>query len=96
MEWSEWVGLRGVKLGRQGQPDISDSTPSFALLDVQGPVIVTYVYQLVDGEVSHRARFFLTFRSRSTRSSTGNRSRLGKRSQKRRRGSCMDESADES
>ena len=29
-----------------------DATPSFALLDVQGPVIVTYVYQLVDGEVS--------------------------------------------
>jgi hypothetical protein len=28
-----------------------DATPSFALLDVQGPVIVTYVYQLVDGEV---------------------------------------------
>ncbi|BEJ15603.1 hypothetical protein CspHIS471_0502080 [Cutaneotrichosporon sp. HIS471] len=34
-----WSGLDG------------DSTPSFALLDVQGPVIVTYVYQLVDGEV---------------------------------------------
>lgn len=30
----------------------SDATPSFALMDVQGPVIVTYVYQLVDGEVS--------------------------------------------
>ena len=30
---------------------IRDATPSFALLDVQGPVIVTYVYQLVDGEV---------------------------------------------
>jgi hypothetical protein len=30
----------------------SDATPSFALLDVQGPVIVTYVYQLVEGEVS--------------------------------------------
>ncbi|WVN88236.1 uncharacterized protein L203_103437 [Cryptococcus depauperatus CBS 7841] len=25
--------------------------PSFALMDIQGPVIVTYVYQLVDGEV---------------------------------------------
>lgn len=32
--------------------DSSDSTPSFALMDIQGPVIVTYVYQLVDGEVS--------------------------------------------
>lgn len=30
----------------------SEATPSFALLDIQGPVIVTYVYQLVDGEVS--------------------------------------------
>ncbi|RSH87329.1 Vacuolar protein sorting-associated protein 29 [Saitozyma podzolica] len=28
-----------------------DATPSFALMDVQGPVIVTYVYQLVEGEV---------------------------------------------
>ncbi|EIW78713.1 Metallo-dependent phosphatase [Coniophora puteana RWD-64-598 SS2] len=26
-------------------------TPSFALLDIQGPVVVTYVYQLVDNEV---------------------------------------------
>lgn len=31
----------------------SEATPSFALMDVQGPVIVTYVYQLVDGEASH-------------------------------------------
>jgi hypothetical protein len=30
-----------------------EATPSFALLDVQGPVIVTYVYQQVDGEVSY-------------------------------------------
>jgi hypothetical protein len=29
----------------------SEATPSFALLDIQGPVVVTYVYQLVDGEV---------------------------------------------
>ena len=26
-------------------------TPSFALLDIQGTVVVTYVYQLVEGEV---------------------------------------------
>ena len=39
--------------GCKGIADESrDATPSFALLDVQGPVIVTYVYQLVDGEVS--------------------------------------------
>ena len=29
----------------------SDPTPSFALLDIQGPVVVTYVYQLIEGEV---------------------------------------------
>jgi len=28
-----------------------EATPSFALMDIQGPVVVTYVYQLVDGEV---------------------------------------------
>lgn len=28
-----------------------DPTPSFALMDIQGPVVVTYVYSLVDGEV---------------------------------------------
>jgi vacuolar protein sorting-associated protein 29 len=30
---------------------LSDPTPSFALMDIQGPVVVTYVYQLIDGEV---------------------------------------------
>jgi len=28
-----------------------DPTPSFALMDIQGTVIVTYVYQLIEGEV---------------------------------------------
>ena len=28
-----------------------DPPPSFALMDVQGPVIVTYLYQLHEGEV---------------------------------------------
>ncbi|KAG2133051.1 Metallo-dependent phosphatase-like protein [Suillus cothurnatus] len=28
-----------------------DVTPSFALMDIQGAVVVTYVYQLVEGEV---------------------------------------------
>lgn len=65
----------------------SDATPSFALLDVQGPVIVTYVYQLVDGEVSddrpwfekypHHQSLTMLPRSRWTRSSTGNRTRHG-------------------
>lgn len=29
----------------------SDPTPSFALMDIQGSVVVTYVYQLIEGEV---------------------------------------------
>jgi vacuolar protein sorting-associated protein 29 len=29
----------------------SEPTPSFALMDIQGPVVVTYVYQLIEGEV---------------------------------------------
>jgi vacuolar protein sorting-associated protein 29 len=32
-------------------PLSSDPTPSFALMDIQGPVVVTYVYQLIEGEV---------------------------------------------
>lgn len=33
-------------------PDsINSTTPSFALMDIQGNNVVTYVYQLVDGEV---------------------------------------------
>ncbi|KAF9225756.1 Metallo-dependent phosphatase [Gyrodon lividus] len=35
-----WTGLRN-----------SDPVPSFALMDIQGAVVVTYVYQLVEGEV---------------------------------------------
>ncbi|KAH7886980.1 Metallo-dependent phosphatase [Phlebopus sp. FC_14] len=35
-----WTGLHN-----------SDPMPSFALMDIQGAVVVTYVYQLVDGEV---------------------------------------------
>jgi vacuolar protein sorting-associated protein 29 len=30
---------------------LREPTPSFALMDIQGPVVVTYVYQLIDGEV---------------------------------------------
>jgi vacuolar protein sorting-associated protein 29 len=29
----------------------SDPVPSFTLLDIQGPIVVAYVYQLIDGEV---------------------------------------------
>jgi uncharacterized membrane protein YgcG len=29
----------------------SETTPSFALMDIQGSVVVTYVYQLIEGEV---------------------------------------------
>lgn len=31
--------------------DYRDPIPSFALLDIQGPIVVTYVYQLIDGDV---------------------------------------------
>lgn len=37
-----------------------EATPSFALLDIQGPVIVTYVYQLVEGEVRSELLSHLT------------------------------------
>jgi vacuolar protein sorting-associated protein 29 len=55
--WNGYVTSRAVLLQRSSSRRIiadmsSDATPSFALLDVQGPVIVTYVYQLVEGEVS--------------------------------------------
>ncbi|KAK0544574.1 Vacuolar protein sorting-associated protein 29 [Tilletia horrida] len=32
-------------------PQAPEPIPSFALLDIQGPVVVTYVYQLINGEV---------------------------------------------
>lgn len=57
----EWVSTRARSAGPGSRCDCRgyltdvgcrDATPSFALLDVQGPVIVTYVYQLIDGEVS--------------------------------------------
>lgn len=36
----------------KADPDsINSTTPSFALMDIQGNNVVTYVYQLVDGEV---------------------------------------------
>lgn len=56
----------------------SEVTPSFALMDIQGSVIVTYVYQLVDGEVCLLIlacclqSLFAIPRSRSTRSNTVN------------------------
>jgi hypothetical protein len=34
-----------------GTSKCREATPSFALLDIQGPIVVTYVYQLIDGEV---------------------------------------------
>lgn len=33
------------------QPRSRNPTPSFALMDIQGPVAVTYVYSLIEGEV---------------------------------------------
>jgi hypothetical protein len=53
--WNGYVCL--VKSRMWGKLTLCrDATPSFALLDVQGPVIVTYVYQQVDGEVSAFSR----------------------------------------
>jgi hypothetical protein len=34
-----------------GTSKCREAIPSFALLDIQGPIVVTYVYQLIDGEV---------------------------------------------
>ncbi|RUP49733.1 VPS29 protein [Jimgerdemannia flammicorona] len=34
-----------------GIPGTSDVIPSFVLMDIQGNVVVTYIYQLVDNEV---------------------------------------------
>lgn len=51
MEWVRLSCLLRVMNQRGCADESRDATPSFALLDVQGPVIVTYVYQLVDGEV---------------------------------------------
>ena len=51
----EWVGLASASDRHTGKTSESRdriATPSFALMDVQGPVIVTYVYQLGEGEVS--------------------------------------------
>ncbi|KAG8996798.1 Vacuolar protein sorting-associated protein 29 [Tulasnella sp. 427] len=30
---------------------MNETTPSFALMDIQGTLVVTYVYSLVEGEV---------------------------------------------
>lgn len=40
-----------VSLTQNTNIPASDPTPSFALMDIQGTVLVTYVYQLVEGEV---------------------------------------------
>ena len=52
-------GLQRVRLffkknSKLDIPDLfssSDPIPSFALMDIQGSVVVTYVYQLIEGEV---------------------------------------------
>ncbi|KAF9078486.1 retrograde transporter [Rhodocollybia butyracea] len=43
-----WTGAwNGIKMTSPN----GDPTPSFALMDIQGTVIVTYVYQFLDGDV---------------------------------------------
>ncbi|KAG8919354.1 Vacuolar protein sorting-associated protein 29 [Tulasnella sp. 419] len=41
----------GSATGAWSGSSTTDSTPSFALMDIQGPVVVTYVYSLIEGEV---------------------------------------------
>jgi len=41
----------GTATGAWSGLTMDEATPSFALMDIQGPVVVTYVYQLVEGEV---------------------------------------------
>ncbi|KAN0084170.1 Metallo-dependent phosphatase-like protein [Tylopilus felleus] len=43
-----WMGLHNSGML---MASLCDPTPSFALMDIQGAVVVTYVYQLVEGEV---------------------------------------------
>ncbi|KZW02548.1 Metallo-dependent phosphatase [Exidia glandulosa HHB12029] len=40
----------GSATGAWSGASSADVTPSFALMDIQGPVVVTYIYQLVDQE----------------------------------------------
>lgn len=47
----EWVSRVQSDAASYADRPPSEATPSFALMDVQGPTIVTYVYQLVEGEV---------------------------------------------
>lgn len=52
MDWEcQRVLLFIVSKDARAQYSHSDPTPSFALMDIQGPVVVTYVYQLIEGEV---------------------------------------------
>ncbi|PPQ74008.1 hypothetical protein CVT24_012615 [Panaeolus cyanescens] len=41
----------GTATGAWTGMSTTDPTPSFALMDIQGSVVVTYVYQLIEGEV---------------------------------------------
>ncbi|KAG8881902.1 Vacuolar protein sorting-associated protein 29 [Tulasnella sp. 331] len=41
----------GSATGAWTGTSMGEQTPSFALMDIQGPVVVTYVYSLVEGEV---------------------------------------------
>lgn len=47
-----WSGEGRRHICKRHSPEfLREPTPSFALMDIQGPVVVTYVYQLIDGEV---------------------------------------------
>ncbi|KAF9980663.1 Vacuolar protein sorting-associated protein 29 [Modicella reniformis] len=47
----EHEGKFFVNPGSAYHPQIEDVPPSFVLMDLQGSVVVLYVYQLIEGEV---------------------------------------------
>jgi hypothetical protein len=51
MEWCIPNVSVGAHIPVMSKQPFSEPIPSFALLDIQGPIVTTYVYQLIDGEV---------------------------------------------
>ncbi|KAH7912362.1 Metallo-dependent phosphatase-like protein [Hygrophoropsis aurantiaca] len=49
--WSGMHSSNPTPTSTSTSTSVYDTIPSFALMDIQGSVVVTYVYQLVEGEV---------------------------------------------
>lgn len=47
----QWVCIHPPSIANKLISCPRDPIPSFALMDIQGSVVVTYVYQLIEGEV---------------------------------------------